>query len=122
MFYCDPCAKPRDWPLTGGMSYGPCEVCGTVAQCNDVPSGALPLPPGVEPIPPRDTTGDRYYLTENGVERQVDKAEYVKAERRAGFYNTLGRPLEPATSSWGNGRESGRIAYASRVEVTDASE
>jgi hypothetical protein len=56
----------------------------------------------------------RYYLTE---EREVTKAEYVSAERRAGFYNTLGQPAEPATASFSGRAEvveiQGRTEYVS---------
>lgn len=39
----------------------------------------------------------RYYLTET---REVTKEEYVAAERKAGFRNTMGQPNEPATASF----------------------
>ncbi len=60
---------------------------------------------------------DRYYLTENGLEREVTKKEYVRAERNAGFRNTLGEPLEPATAAFGstNPDVSGRIVYGGRT-------
>lgn len=55
----------------------------------------------------------RYFVTEDctcatPTEHEVSKAEFVSAERRAGFYNTLGQPDEPATHSFSNGRISGR--------------
>lgn len=44
---------------------------------------------------------DRYLLTDRyGVEHEVAKEVWVNAERCAGFVNTLGKPREPATSSW----------------------
>jgi len=44
----------------------------------------------------------RYYLTEgDNPEREVDKAEFVSAERRAGFNNTMGQQDEPATAGFG---------------------
>ena len=54
---------------------------------------------------------------------QVTKTDYVKAERDAGFRNTLGRPGEPATSYWsGIGsdglRHSGRLGYMRRTAAT----
>lgn len=56
----------------------------------------------------------RYFVTtdERG-EREVTKEEYVRVERNAGFWNTLGRPDEPGTSSFGSSdpRLSGRIEY-----------
>jgi len=42
------------------------------------------------------STDDTYWVDGN----QVSKAEYVAAERAAGFRNTLGQPDEPATSWW----------------------
>ena len=64
---------------------------------------------------------DRYYLTEEreGLteEREVTKQEFVRAERAAGFFNTLGQPEEPATHSFSgrtaSGEVSGRTAYCS---------
>lgn len=57
--------------------------------------------------------GHSYRYEVNG--REVSKNEYVAAERRNGFYNTLGQPNEPATASWSNGRtgESGRMIFVS---------
>jgi hypothetical protein len=48
----------------------------------------------------------RYYLTE---EREVTKAEFVSAERRAGFVNTMNQPAEPATG--------GFTGYAEGAEI-----
>jgi hypothetical protein len=54
----------------------------------------------------------RYYLTE---EREVTKEEFVSAERRAGFVNTMGQRDEPATTSFsgraGDTEISGRTVY-----------
>jgi hypothetical protein len=44
MFYCDRCRKKNDWPESMAKSHGPCELCHKVADCNDVPSAALPAP------------------------------------------------------------------------------
>lgn len=41
MFYCDGCAKARQWPETFAKSHGACEQCGNVAVCNDLPMTAL---------------------------------------------------------------------------------
>ena len=41
MFYCDPCAKKYGYPQSERKSAGPCESCGKLALCNDVPSYAL---------------------------------------------------------------------------------
>ena len=43
--------------------------------------------------------------------RQVSKREFVAAERRAGFYNTLGQPNEPATSAFSNAGIQGRQGF-----------
>lgn len=42
MFYCDHCADQNEWPKPWLASYGPCEVCGRVRSCYDVPSTVLP--------------------------------------------------------------------------------
>ena len=61
---------------------------------------------------------ERYYLTlGDAPEREVTKAEYVRAERRAGFYNTLGQPDEPATASF-SGPVSGRPTRGRTEYVT----
>lgn len=58
---------------------------------------------------------DRYYV--NGVE--VKKADFVAAERRNGFRNTMGQPTEPATAGFGNSQtgDHGRVVYA-ELEIT----
>lgn len=63
----------------------------------------------------QSTNKDRYYV--NDVE--VKKSEFVAAERRNGFYNTMGQPTEPATASFGNSRtgDHGRVVYA-ELEIT----
>lgn len=45
MFYCDPCARTKDWPITMFKSRGGCEICGKIAVCNETKSSELPLPP-----------------------------------------------------------------------------
>lgn len=62
----------------------------------------------------------RYFVTTDARgEREVDKAEYVKVERLAGFNNTLGQPLEPATASFSvttrYGSARGRTEYVREV-------
>ncbi len=42
MFYCDPCRKENKWPGIMTGSVGPCEVCGKVRPCYDVPTSVLP--------------------------------------------------------------------------------
>lgn len=44
MFYCDKCRTNYSWPESLTRSLGPCESCGRVASCNDVPSSVLPNP------------------------------------------------------------------------------
>lgn len=57
---------------------------------------------------------NRYFV--NDVE--VTKEEYVAAERRNGFRNTLNQPDEPATSSFSNSEtgDRGRQTYERQVE------
>lgn len=50
MFYCEKCRKELAWPEGFAKSFGPCEVCGTSTECNDVASWLLPLP---KPKPPK---------------------------------------------------------------------
>lgn len=52
MFYCSDCGNARGWPTSFCISRGPCEICGVVATCNDVPSLALPTPKTATPPPP----------------------------------------------------------------------
>jgi hypothetical protein len=44
---------------------------------------------------------------------EVTKEEYVRAERAAGFRNTLGRPEEPATAGFSstNYHKVGKVRY-----------
>lgn len=56
-----------------------------------------------------------YVTTDDRGERLVDKAEYVKTERRAGFYNTLGQPNEPATASFSYSK--GGINLQGRIDL-----
>lgn len=58
----------------------------------------------------------KYYLTESDDDDnwiEVTKEEYVRAERAAGFRNTMGRPDEPATAGFSssNYRKRGRLRY-----------
>lgn len=42
MFYCNECRSRYGYPLSLARSHGPCEICGAVEKCNDVPSSELP--------------------------------------------------------------------------------
>ncbi len=54
----------------------------------------------------------RYFLIEDGgAEREVTKAQFVRAERQAGFRNTMGQPLEPATNGFGGKGINGRTDF-----------
>lgn len=44
MFFCESCATRNDWPQSIFKSYGACEICDTVTECNDDPSRYLPTP------------------------------------------------------------------------------
>ena len=49
MFYCNACGGERKWPTDALLrSDGPCEICGEVADCNNIASRDLPIP---EPKP-----------------------------------------------------------------------
>lgn len=43
--------------------------------------------------------------------REVSKEEFVRAERNAGFRNTMGQPLEPATGGFSGHGVSGKVQY-----------
>lgn len=49
MFFCEPCRVEREWPEGFIQSRGPCELCGVVSVCYDIPSRALPPPPPLFP-------------------------------------------------------------------------
>ena len=38
MFYCDGCAKEKEYPVSMARSLGSCEICGNKRVCNDVPT------------------------------------------------------------------------------------
>ena len=44
MFYCDPCAREREWPVSMARSLGRCELCKQKRVCNDVHTSKIPLP------------------------------------------------------------------------------
>lgn len=54
MFYCDFCGKKNGWPEGLAKSYGPCEVCGTRAECSDVQSKNLPKPAEKKIVPRKE--------------------------------------------------------------------
>lgn len=53
MFYCDPCAKKKKWPVGMVRSHGRCEVCGRTKDCSDTPSTLLPFNGAVKLVVPR---------------------------------------------------------------------
>lgn len=59
---------------------------------------------------------DRYFLRTGKGSRwqEVSKEDYVSAERSAGFFNTLGRPYDPATAGFHSGNVSGRLCYGGK--------
>lgn len=54
---------------------------------------------------------NKYFLSIANVEVEVTKEQFVQAERAAGFRNTMGQPLEPATAGFHSGVVSGRVDY-----------
>lgn len=36
MFYCDKCREQHNYRESAFKSYGPCEICGNTAVCNDI--------------------------------------------------------------------------------------
>lgn len=54
----------------------------------------------------------RYYLAEGEQpECEVTKAEFVAAERRCGFINSMNQPDEPATAGFGHPNAKGRVVF-----------
>lgn len=43
--------------------------------------------------------------------QEVTKEVFVRAERAAGFRNTMGKPNEPATGGFSGGSTQGRVRY-----------
>jgi hypothetical protein len=62
---------------------------------------------------PEPNSTFKYFVNGN----EVTKTEYVAAERRNGFRNTIGFPEEPATSSWSNSKtgDHGRQVFVRAV-------
>ncbi len=61
----------------------------------------------------------RYFLSVcNGPKQEVTKAEWVAAERSAGFYPKGGGSTEPATGGFGNGTINGTIEYVPADSAT----
>lgn len=59
---------------------------------------------------------EAFFITrDNEPEKEVTKGEFVRAEREAGFHNTMGQPLEPATAGFSIAQHgstvSGRVAF-----------
>lgn len=42
MFYCNQCAKDKNWPVTIFKSLGKCEICKSIKEYNDKQSKFLP--------------------------------------------------------------------------------
>lgn len=43
MFYCDNCAKQKNWPESLFKSVGRCEICKSQSVCNDIHTTKLPI-------------------------------------------------------------------------------
>lgn len=44
MFYCNKCADDNGYPITAARSFGLCEICEIIQDCNDCWSRLLPKP------------------------------------------------------------------------------
>lgn len=44
MFYCNKCAATKGYPITKDRSYGQCDVCGDLVECNDRPDLQIKRP------------------------------------------------------------------------------
>lgn len=60
----------------------------------------------------------RYLLKADWQEEwtEVSKEVWVRAERAAGFHNTMGRPDEPGTAGFGGGGVRGSIRYEASAQ------
>lgn len=59
----------------------------------------------------------RWFIKEgDGPEREVTKREWVSAERRAGFVNTMGHPDEPGTGGFSTSRHGGLSGRYGRIK------
>ncbi len=57
----------------------------------------------------RESSMKTRYFLERTVKEEVTKKEWVRAERAAGFHNTMGKPDEPGTGGFSNGNIRGII-------------
>jgi hypothetical protein len=80
MFFCEACKAKNNWPGWCKASHGRCEMCGTVADCYDVPSSALPLS--------RRKEEERKPVTKDDKEVKIDRNEAIML---ASSYLSLGR-------------------------------
>jgi hypothetical protein len=118
MFLCDPCHERSECASPMHLrSNGPCESCGKSTlthDCHYISPAGLARVRAQAKLP----NHNRYFLAMDDHEwGEVDKEGYVKAERLAGFHNTMGMPDEPATAAFGGpgpgGHEiRGKIEYA----------
>lgn len=53
------------------------------------------------------------------IEREVDLADYVAAERAAGFSGHGTPPNRPATAAWSRGNLGGHVEYGSSAPQTE---
>jgi len=74
MFYCNPCAKKHQYPVSTHKSTGPCEVCKKVTQCNDVPAKYLPM---------KFKKSDVGSITPDNVEESIEMAIAMYESKKA---------------------------------------
>jgi hypothetical protein len=91
------------------QSRGPCEGCGKSTlthDCHYTPPDILAKAQALALVP----NHNKYFLSEDeGVTwEEVPKADFVSAERCAGFRNTMGLPDEPATAGFSSSPAYGR--------------
>jgi hypothetical protein len=100
LFYCDSCQKKNGWPEGYSHSRGACEVCGEQAMCHDVPSSALPRPPGwrasaaaalLTTAPPASPPVRFHLLVPEDVDAAVAKLRELE-EHHVNLSGRMGRP------------------------------
>jgi len=102
MFLCDVDHAKSGCPSPDHMlkSWGSCESCGKSSltlDCHYIPADRLAQAQALAMLP----NHNKYFIaTDDWPWVETNKESYVRAERRAGFRNTLGMPDEPATAAW----------------------
>lgn len=80
MFYCDDCAESRGWPGSWSRSYGTCEICGKVCECNDRKIGDISDGKKFKPVRKWPAPG-AIYDSEDSDYAYDDRYDYYESEK-----------------------------------------